>query len=186
MARRRSSSHGPERLGGGAYDAVRDGRDDRGVKQVTFFLDGEAACVDATAPYTCVVEPGVRAGRPPHGRRDRRGQRRADQHGHPARSGCRTGSAARPDAARRLVAQDRDRGRAAPAARRVDDRDGCRGKVEVTLRRRGEIVDRDRVKLGRDCRYDAKLQARDDGRHRVTARFLGNDVLRPVSAEPTG
>ena len=55
----------------------------------------------------------------------------------------------------------------------------------MTLRRRGEIVDRDRVKVGRDCRYDTELKVRDRGRHRVTARFLGNDVLRPVNAEPT-
>ena len=176
----------PDRLGGGTYALSATAGDDRGVKQVTFFLDGEVACVDATAPYTCIVEPEF----VPGGRlgivaiaEDTAGQTSTDIRTLKLPDRIRPrGLTLRADLWRRTVTAD---GRLRlPDG--VDDRDGCRGKVLVTVRRRGEIVDRDRVKVGRDCRYDAELKLRDGGRHRVTARFLGNDVLRPVAADPIG
>jgi hypothetical protein len=67
--------------------------------------------------------------------------------------------------------------------RTVDERDGCEGKVEVQVIRQGDVVESDKVKLDRHCEYAVALRVRDDGRYRVAARFLGNDLLRPVSAE---
>jgi hypothetical protein len=64
----------------------------------------------------------------------------------------------------------------------VRERDGCEGKVLVAVFRNGNEVDRKRVNLDRDCEYDAKLEVRREDRHRVRARFLGNDLLRPINA----
>ncbi len=169
---------------GRGYDLTALATDDRGVRQVSFFLDGERVCIDTTAPYTCRITPRF----VPRDRlsliavaEDTAGQtstaidtlelpRRLDPRGLGLQVDVRGA---------RVLAEGRLR---LPGG--VGPRDGCEGRVEVTLRRRGEVVDRERVRLDRDCRYDATLRSEDDGRHRVTAVFEGNDLLRRISAEP--
>ena len=169
---------------GYGYFLAATATDDRGVAQVTFFVDGERECVDTTAPYTCRVSPDF----VPGGKlsvvaiaTDTAGQTGTDLRSlrFPDRIWPRE-LTLRADLSRRTV-EAAGRLRLPPG---VDDRDGCRGRVVVTLRRRDVIVGRKRVKLDRDCRYDAALKVRNDGRHRVTARFQGNDILRPASANP--
>ena len=169
---------------GQGYDLTATATDDRGVRQVSFFLDGERVCVDTTAPYTCRVRPDFVPG-------DRLSLIAvAEDNAGQTSTAIGTlrlpnkldprGMSLRVDA-RRVNVRAEGRLRLPPS---VDEGEWCRGRVEVTLRRGGEVVDRDRVRLGRDCEYSARLRPDEEGRHRVTARFLGNDALRTISAPP--
>jgi hypothetical protein len=174
----------PERRDNGAFRLEAVAVDDREVKKVTFFLDGERECVDREAPYTCRVSPEF----VPRDRltvvaiaTDSAGQTSTDL------GKLRLPNKLKPkslslhaDANRNRVFAD---GRL-KLPRTVDDRDGCEGKVEVEVRRGGDVVESEKVRLDRDCEYAVAIRAGRDGNYRVRARFLGNDLLRPISAEP--
>ncbi len=172
-----------ERLNNGGYELFAIADDDRDVEAVTFYLDGEKECIDRRPPYTCKVFPEF----VPRDRltvvavaRDSAGQTST------ALGTLRLPNKLKPkglslhaDANNRRVFAD---GRL-KLPRGVDERDGCEGKVEVSVIRQGDVVESDKVKLDRDCEYAVALRVNRDGRYRVAARFLGNDLLRPISAE---
>ena len=173
----------PTRKPNGGFELYAIADDDRDVEAVTFYLDGEKECVDRRAPYTCKVFPEF----VPRDRltvvaiaRDSAGQTST------ALGKLRLPNKLKPkglslhaDANNRRVFAD---GRL-KLPRTVDERDGCEGKVLVEVRKGGDVVESDKVKLDRNCEYAVALRVRSDGRHRVVARFLGNDLLRPISSD---
>lgn len=174
----------PTRENDGAFRLYALSDDDRDVAKVTFFVDGERACVDRRPPYQCKIFPEFI----PRDRltvvaiaTDSAGQTSTDIRRFRLPNKLKPkGLSLHADASNSRVFAD---GRL-KLPRTVDDRDGCDGRVEVEVRRGGEVVESDRVRLDRDCEYAVALKVRRDGRYRVTARFLGNDLLRPISAEP--
>ncbi len=174
----------PEREDNGAFRLYAIADDDRDVAKVTFFVDGERECVDRRPPYQCKIFPEFI----PRDRltvvaiaTDTAGQTSTDIRRFRLPNKLKPkGLSLHADANNSRVFAD---GRL-KLPRTVDDRDGCDGKVEVEVRRDGDVVESDKVKLDRDCEYAVALRVRRDGRYRVTARFLGNDLLRPISAEP--
>ena len=171
-----------DRLDNGGYELFAIAGDDRGVDRVTFFVDGEQACVRRQAPYTCRIRPEF----VPRDRltvvaiaTDSIGQTStALQTIRQPRKLKPRGMSLKVDGRRdRVIADGRLR---LPAG--VDERDGCDGRVQVSLYRNGDRVGRERVDLDRDCDYVARVDVRRDGRYRVRAKFLGNDLLRPISA----
>jgi Bacterial Ig domain len=172
----------PDRLENGGYELFAIADDDRGVEKVNFYLDGEPQCVARQAPYTCRIKPRF----VPRDRltvvaiaTDSVGQTStAMQTIRQPRKLRPKGMSLKVDGRRdRVIAEGRLR---LPAG--VRGRDGCDGRVLVTLHRGGDRVGRERVELKRDCEYVARVDVRRDGRYRVRARFLGNDLLRRVSA----
>jgi Bacterial Ig domain len=172
----------PDRLENGGYELFAIADDDRGVERVTFYLDGEQECVARQAPYTCRIKPRF----VPRDRltvvaiaTDSAGQTStAMQTIRQPRKLKPKGMSLKVDGRRdRVIADGRLR---LPAG--VRERDGCEGRVEVTLHRSGERAGRERVELNRDCEYIARVDVRRDGRYRVRARFLGNDLLRAINA----
>lgn len=169
-----------------------DASDDRGVDRVVLFDDGRPVGIDATAPYTFDYAPGgedVGSNTLVAVAYDSAGQTASDIR------------ALRLDrfAARSLslrVSPTRDRRAAyrftasgrltlpAQVARAL----GCAGgQVAVTIKRGRRTVSSRRATLRRDCTYRSTVtfasRARlGSGRLRVTARFLGNSVLRSTSA----
>jgi Bacterial Ig domain len=174
----------PTRENNGAFRLYAIADDDRDVEKVTFFVDGEKACTDRRPPYQCKIFPEFI----PRDRltivaiaTDTAGQTSTDLSRFRLPSKLKPkGLSLHADANNSRVFAD---GRL-KLPRTVDDRDGCDGKVEVEVRRQGDVVESEKVKLDRDCEYAVALRVRRDGRYRVTARFLGNDLLRPISAEP--
>jgi Bacterial Ig domain len=172
----------PDRLENGGWELFAIAGDDRGVDRVTFFVDGEQACVRREAPYTCRIRPDF----VPRDRltivaiaTDSTGQTStALQTIRQPRKLKPKGMSLKVDGRRdRVIADGRLR-----LPNGVSERDGCDGRVEVTLHRNGNRVGRERVELNRDCEYIARIDVRRDGRYRVRAKFLGNDLLRTVSA----
>jgi Big-like domain-containing protein len=172
----------PIRLENGGYDLFALADDDRGVERVSFFLDGELECADGREPFACRIKPRFVP-------RDRLTvvAVATDTFGHTS-TAMQTirqprrlkpkGMSLKVDSRRMNVLAD---GRVRlPAG--VRERDGCEGRVQVAVFRNGNQVDRKRVNLDRDCEYEARLQVRREDRHRVRARFLGNDLLRPINA----
>jgi hypothetical protein len=171
-----------DRLENGGYELFAIAGDDRGVAKVNFYVDGEPQCVAREAPYTCRIKPRFvprdlltvvaiatdSAGQTSTAMQTIRQPKRLRP----------KGMSLKVDARRMNVFAD---GRLRlPAG--VRERDGCDGKVLVAVFRDGNEVDRKRVDLDRDCEYVAKLEVRREDRHRVRARFLGNDLLRPINA----
>ena len=67
----------------------------------------------------------------------------------------------------------------------MSKREGCRGLVLVTVKRRHSVVKRRAMRLSRDCRYRSRFRiarSRLGGRRGVTVavRFRGNDTLGVV------
>jgi hypothetical protein len=174
----------PTRENNGAFQLYALADDDRDVEKVTFFVDGERECTDRRAPYQCKIFPEF----VPRDRlsvvaiaTDSAGQTSTDIIRFRLPNKLKPkGLSLHADANNRRVFAD---GRL-KLPRTVDDRDGCDGRVEVEVHRQGEVVESDKVKLDRDCEYAVALRVNREGRYRVTARFLGNDLLRPISAEP--
>jgi Bacterial Ig domain len=172
----------PIRLENGGYDLFAIADDDRGVERVTFFLDGEVECNDTREPFACRIKPRfvprdlltvVAVATDTFGHTSTAIQTiRQPKRLRPK------GMSLKVDSRRLNVFAD---GRLRlPAG--VRERDGCNGRVLVTVLRNGNEVDRKRVELDRDCEYEARLRVRREDRHRVRARFLGNDLLRPINA----
>jgi hypothetical protein len=158
--------------------------DDRELDRVTFYLEGERVCVDREPPFTCRVRPDF----VPNDRlnvvviaTDSEGQTATDI------GFLRMPNKLRPN--RLSLKVDKQGNRQAfgfgvlklPAG--VEERDGCDGKVQVQLRQGGEVVDSVRVDVDRRCEYVGRLRGERGERYRVTARFLGNDLLKPISAK---
>ncbi len=170
----------PTRNGGWELYAIAD--DDRGVEEVTFYLDGEEECVDTEPPFVCRVRPRFEP-------RDRLGivAIATDSNGQTSTA---LGTLRLPNKLQsRGLSLKVDRGSNrriyAEGRLRFPDtirrRDACDGEVEVTLRARGDAVRTRTVELDNRCEYVAALRA-PRGEYRVRARFLGNDVLRPITA----
>ena len=187
-----SSCCRPERRAGGGYALYRD-------RRPTTAASGRSRS-SSTASSVCVDRHGaVHAARSPRSScraaastvvaiaTDTAGQTSTDIGDAAAARPAQAARAERcsADAGRR----ERVRRRPAPAARAgSSDRDGCarQGRGDAAPARRGRRP-RAGASSDRDCRYDATLRgAGATAAIASTARFLGNDVLRPVSAEPSG
>jgi hypothetical protein len=63
----------------------------------------------------------------------------------------------------------------------------CSGTVRITIRQGNKTRGRGDAAVGSDCRYSKRVTAKGvtgrRGTLRATARFLGNDVLKPRSAK---
>ena len=171
---------------------VVDASDDRGVEQVVLFDDGHPVGIDATAPYTFAYVPGG----DDVGRNtlvavayDAAGQTASDIHAlRLSRFAARSLSAAvTPGRDTRAPYRFTTSGRLnLPAG--VTRAQGCaEGEVAITVKRGRRTMSTRRATLRRDCTFRSTISFRSrpglgGGRLRVAARFLGNDVLRPVSA----
>ena len=174
----------PTKLKNGGYELYAISDDDRGVEKVTFYLDGKKECTDREAPFTCKVKPKF----VPNDRltviaiaTDTRGQTASD-----------IGTIKQPNRLkpRRMSLRADTEGRDVFAfgelkiPRGVKPKAGCQGsKVEVALLQGGDEVDSQRVKLDRSCEYTGRLRGRRGENYRVTAEFLGNDLLRSIKAK---
>jgi parallel beta-helix repeat protein len=167
-----------------------DASDDQGVALVTFYDRSQPICVDAVAPFACPYVPNAEV----IGRNtlvavatDTAGQTAADflnvrvERFTPQTVAART----TPGRDRRAPFRFRTRGKVElPAGVTVEQACGT-GIVQVDVERRGRRISRELVEVGPNCGYTArfKLSAARRGRLRVSARFLGNDVLAPGTAK---
>lgn len=157
--------------------------DDRELDRVTFYVDGEKACTDREPPFTCRIRPAF----VPRDRltivaiaTDSEGQTATDigvlklpKKLKPNRLGLKVDAEGRNAFAHGELKL--------PAG--VKKKDGCKGKVLVTLRKGGERVDSAKVKLDKRCEYVARVRGDRGERYRVTASFRGNDLLKTISAK---
>ena len=128
------------------------------MQKVTFFVDGEKACTDRRPPYQCKIFPEF----VPRDRltivaiaTDSAGQTSTDIGRLRLPNKLKPkGLSLHADANNRRVFADGK----LKLPRTVDDRDGCDGKVEVEVRRQGDVVESEKVKLDRDCEYAVALQ----------------------------
>lgn len=167
--------------GGGSFDVTADAADDLGATSVAFFLGTRRVCVDTTAPYSCRIEPrGVDVGRRTlmAVATDAAGQTAT------AAAAVRVGKF-RP---RSVTTSARAKGKRITLSGRVSRpggvtaSDACRGRVSVTVKRGKTTVGSRNVRVSRSCRFSARMRVSRSGRYRITARFLGNDVLQARSA----
>ena len=169
--------------------------DDRGVAKVELFNGSTLICSDTTAPYSCAFSPrGSDVGRQTlfAVATDTAGQTASA-----ARTITVARFAPRSVTARATPARDRSapyrfvtRGRVSlPSG--VTAAQGCgSGVVSVQVKVRAKTISNRRVALRKDCTYSSSVTFRSrgrlgrSGRLKVTARFLGNRVLRLRAAAP--
>jgi hypothetical protein len=158
--------------------------DDRDLDRVTFYLEGERACVDREPPFTCRVRPDF----VPNDRltvvaiaTDSEGQTATDI------GVLRMPARLKPNNLTLKLDKQGNRQVFASGTLKlpsgVKNRDGCEGKVQVQLRKGGRRIDGAKVEVDRRCEYTIRLSGERGERYRVTARFLGNDLLKPISAK---
>ncbi|HEX8122981.1 MAG TPA: Ig-like domain-containing protein [Solirubrobacteraceae bacterium] len=165
--------------------------DDRGVARVLFVDDGNVVCTDTTAPYSCDYSP---TGNDVGSNTLAAVAIDTTEQTATAFKAVRVSRfAPRSVTARTTPSRDRSApfrfrttGRVArPAA--VTAAQGCRGKVSIQVKSRGNTISTRRVKLSRSCTYRSRVTFRVPqrlfgSRLKVTARFLGNSVLTAKAA----
>jgi Ca2+-binding RTX toxin-like protein len=166
-----------------------DATDDRGVAKVQFLDDDRLVCEDAVAPYTCdYVARGGDVGR---NTLIARAIDTADQ----ASSAIQAVTVRRFSARRLTLKLNPARDAHAPYRFRVTGNltlpptvsrtQGCQGaEVSVIVRAGRKIVATRRLTLSRVCGFQRRIDfsRRPGTRPRFTAKFLGNDVMQPISA----
>src|SRR3954468_24441294 len=163
--------------------------DDRGVAKVQFLDDDRLVCEDTIAPYTCEYAP--RGGDVGRDTLIARAVDTADQ----ASSAIQAVTVRRFSARRLTLKLNPARDTRAPFRFQVTGNltlppavartQGCQGsEVSIMVRAGGKIVATRRLTLSRVCGYQRRIDfsRRPGTRLRFTARFLGNDVMQPISA----
>ena len=163
--------------------------DDRGVAKVQFLDDDRLVCEDTTAPYTC--EYAARGGDVGRDTLIARAVDTADQ----ASSAVQAVTVRRFSARKLTLKLNPSRDTRAPYRFRVTGNltlppavsrtQGCQGsEVSIIVRAGGKIVATRRLTLSRVCGYQRRIDfsSRPGTRPRFTAKFLGNDVMQPISA----
>ena len=163
--------------------------DDHGVAKVGFYDDDRLVCEDSVAPYTCAYS--ARGGDVGRDTLIARAVDTADQ----------ASSAVQAVTVRRFSARGLTlklgplRDARAPYRFHVTGNlslpptvartQGCQGsEVAIVVRAGSKIVATRRLTLSRVCGYQRRISftRRPGTRLRFTARFLGNDVMQPISA----
>ena len=163
--------------------------DDRGVAKVQFLDDDRLVCEDATAPYTC--DYAARGGDVGRDTLIARAVDTADQ----ASSAIQAVTVRRFSARKLTLKLNPGRDTRAPYRFQVTGNltlpsavartQGCQGaEVSIIVRAGGKIVATRRLTLSRVCGYQRRIDfsSRPGSRPRFTAKFLGNDVMQPISA----
>jgi hypothetical protein len=163
--------------------------DDRGVAKVQFLDDDRLVCEDTDAPYTCAYSP--RGGDVGRDTLIARAVDTADQ----ASSAVQAVTVHRFSARRLTLKLNPARDNHAPYRFRVTGNltlppavsrtQGCQGaEVSIIVRAGSKIVATRRLTLSRVCGYQRRIDfsSRPGTRPRFTAKFLGNDVMQPISA----
>jgi hypothetical protein len=163
--------------------------DDRGIAKVQFLDDDRLVCEDAVAPYTC--EYVARGGDVGRNTLIARAVDTADQ----ASSAIEAVTVRRFSARRLTLKLNPTRDTRAPYRFRVTGNlslpptvartQGCQGaEVSIVVRAGKKIVATRRLTLSRVCGYQRRIDfsRRPGSRPRFSARFLGNEVMQPISA----
>jgi Bacterial Ig domain len=164
--------------------------DDRGVAKVQFLDDDRLVCEDAVAPYTCEYQ--ARGGDVGRDTLIARAVDTADQ----ASSAIQAVTVRRFSARRLTLKLNPGRDTRAPYRFQVTGNltlpptvartQGCQGsEVAIIVRAGSKIVASRRLTLSRVCGYQRRISftRRPPGtRLRFAAKFLGNDVMQPISS----
>lgn len=163
--------------------------DDRGVAKVQFLDDDRLVCEDTTAPYTCDYQ--ARGGDVGRNTLIARAIDTADQ----ATSAIQAVTVRRFSAKGLTLKLNPTRDTRAPYRFRVTGNlmlpptvsrtQGCQGsEVAIIVKAGRKIVATRRLTLSRVCGYQRRIDfsRRPGTRPRFTAKFLGNDVVQPISA----
>jgi Ca2+-binding RTX toxin-like protein len=163
--------------------------DDRGVAKVQFLDDDRLVCEDAVAPYTC--EYAARGGDVGRDTLIARAVDTADQ----ASSAIQAVTVRRFSARKLTLKLNPSRDTRAPYRFQVTGNltlppavartQGCQGsEVSIIVRAGRKIVATRRLTLSRVCGYQRRIDfsRRPGTRLRFTAKFLGNDVMQPITA----
>jgi Ca2+-binding RTX toxin-like protein len=166
-----------------------DATDDRGVAKVQFLDDDRLVCEDTTAPYTCDYQ--ARGGDVGRDTLIARAVDTADQ----ASSAIQAVTVRRFSARKLTLKLNPGRDTRAPYRFQVTGNltlppfvsrtQGCQGaEVSIIVRAGSKIVATRRLTLSRVCGYQRRIDfsSRPGTRPRFTAKFLGNDVVQPISA----
>ncbi len=163
--------------------------DDHGVAKVQFLDDDRLVCEDSDAPYTCAYSP--RGGDVGRDTLIARAVDTADQ----ATSAIQAVTVHRFSARKLTLKLNPGRDTRAPYRFQVTGNltlppavsrtQGCQGaEVSIIVRAGGKIVATRRLTLSRVCGFQRRIDfsSRPGSRPRFTAKFLGNDVMQPISA----
>jgi len=163
--------------------------DDHGVAKVQFLDDDRLVCEDTVAPYTC--DYAARGGDVGRDTLIARAVDTADQ----ASSAVQAVTVRRFSARKLTLKLNPGRDTHAPYRFQVTGNltlppavsrtQGCQGaEVSIIVRAGGKIVATRRLTLSRVCGYQRRIDfsSRPGTRPRFTAKFLGNDVMQPISA----
>jgi hypothetical protein len=166
-----------------------DATDDRGVAKVQFLDDDRLVCEDTTAPYTCDYQ--ARGGDVGRNTLIARAVDTADQ----ATSAVQAVTVRRFSARGLTLKLNPGRDTRAPYRFQVTGNltlpptvartQGCQGaEVSIIVRAGSRIVATRRLTLSRVCGFQRRISftSRPGTRPRFTAKFLGNDVMQPISA----
>ena len=166
-----------------------DATDDHGVAKVQFLDDDRLVCEDPVAPYTC--EYAARGGDVGRDTLIARAVDTADQ----ASSAIQAVTVRRFSARKLTLKLNPSRDTRAPYRFQVTGNltlppavartQGCQGsEVSIIVRAGRRIVATRRLTLSRVCGYQRRIDfsRRPGTRLRFTAKFLGNDVMQPISA----